>query len=571
MTAKASPKSGLDVEEARATSFPSSKQGGWITFPFITGSLLALVIALSGATSNLIVYLIEQYNVKSIDAAQISNIVNGCSSAAPVLGAIVSDSYFGCFAVVAVSTFVALLSLILFTLSATLPSLRPSPCAPGSNTCQAASTPQLAVLYAAVALMCVAAGGTRFTMATMGADQFDTALEQDTFFNWYFVALYAGSVAGATVLVYVEDSVSWGWGFGACTAASAVGFVVLLLGTRHYRRPRPGGSPFTGLIQVVVAAARKWKVTGDQQADYYHGPGLLHGLPPPTGSFRCLNRAAVKTEGDTNSDGSVAKPWRLCTVKQVEDLKTILRILPLWSTSIFLSVSIGIQGSLTVLQALTVDRSLGPRFSVPAGSLMVTTLVATALSLSLLDRCFFPAWRKLVREKNPTPLQRVGLGHVLNAVAMAASALVERRRMRAVRTHHLAAGSPGSVVPMSVLWLLPPLLVVGVGEAMHFPGQVALYYQEFPAALRSSATGMIALIVALGFYLSTAVIDLVRKVTDWLPDDVSTSKLDRMYWLLAAGGMLNFGAYLVCASVYKYRSVPEEVGSKEEIPGRVVG
>ncbi|MQL68075.1 hypothetical protein Taro_000347, partial [Colocasia esculenta] len=44
-------------------------------------------------------------------------------------------------------------------------------------------------------------------------------------------------------------------------AASTVGFVILLLGMCHYQRPRPGESPFIGLIQVVVAAARKLKVT----------------------------------------------------------------------------------------------------------------------------------------------------------------------------------------------------------------------------------------------------------------------------------------------------------------------
>lgn len=40
------------------------------------------------------------------------------------------------------------------------------------------------------------------------------------------------------------------------------------------------------------------------------------------GLFNC---AALKTEGNTRSDGSIAKPWRLCTVQQVEGLKTLIR------------------------------------------------------------------------------------------------------------------------------------------------------------------------------------------------------------------------------------------------------
>jgi hypothetical protein len=135
---------------------------------------------------------------------------------------------------------------------------------------------------------------------------------------------------------------------------------------------------------------------------------------------RFLNRAALKTEGDVQSDGSIAKPWRICTIQQVEDLKTLIRIFPLWSSSIFLGTPIGIQASLTVLQALTIDRYLGPHFEIPAGSILVVVLISTAISLTLIDRFLCPMWQKLTG-KSPTPLQRIGLGHVLNILSMAFS------------------------------------------------------------------------------------------------------------------------------------------------------
>jgi peptide/histidine transporter 3/4 len=50
--------------------------------------------------------LIREYNVKSIDAAQVSNVVRGCMQLAPVLGALLSDAYFGCYPVVAISLLV---------------------------------------------------------------------------------------------------------------------------------------------------------------------------------------------------------------------------------------------------------------------------------------------------------------------------------------------------------------------------------------------------------------------------------------------------------------------------------
>lgn len=66
-------------------------------------------MAMSATSSNLMVYLIKQYNVKSIDAAQISNIVRGCMQLAPVIGAALSDAFFGCYHVVAAGVAISLL------------------------------------------------------------------------------------------------------------------------------------------------------------------------------------------------------------------------------------------------------------------------------------------------------------------------------------------------------------------------------------------------------------------------------------------------------------------------------
>ena len=125
--------------DGRETQLSSSgtKRGGWITFPFIIGQPLSLSLsntyricldqyisyfylyqagAVAGFTlggggwiSNLIVYLIQVFNLKNINAAQISNIVNGSTNLLPVIGAIVADSFFGTFSVAAVSVCISLL------------------------------------------------------------------------------------------------------------------------------------------------------------------------------------------------------------------------------------------------------------------------------------------------------------------------------------------------------------------------------------------------------------------------------------------------------------------------------
>lgn len=64
---------------------------------------------------------------------------------------------------------------------------------------------------------------------------------------------------------------SWGWGFGICVAANIVGLVVFVLGSRFYRLLKPKGSPFLGLVQVVVAVFRKRNlVVSNKSEDYYY-------------------------------------------------------------------------------------------------------------------------------------------------------------------------------------------------------------------------------------------------------------------------------------------------------------
>ncbi|KAL5711231.1 hypothetical protein ACHQM5_021710 [Ranunculus cassubicifolius] len=409
--------------EEASTTYSDRKRGGWITFPFITVGVAGLTIAASGWMTNLIVYLIQQFNIKSIQATQISNIVNGCSSFFPIVGAVIADSLLGNFVVISVSSFVSLLGLGLLTLTATLHSLRPSHCKDNLEACEAPSHFQFAILFSAITLVSMGMGGTRFTLAAMGANQFDKAKDQGTFFNWYFFTLYSALAIGLTAVVYVEDAVSWGLGFSLCLAVNAIGLAVFMSGKRYYHNLKPKGSPFTSLARVVVAAMRKKKVIlSSESNDYYYGHTgeTKSGVLIPTASFSVLNRAAMKTEGD-KQDGQLTESWSLSTVQQVEDLKNLIRIFPLWSSSIFLSTPIAVQNGLVVLQALGMDRHLGPRFNIPAGSFLVFILLSTAISLSVIDRVLFPLWKKVTRQPM-TPLKRLGIGHILNIMGMARSA-----------------------------------------------------------------------------------------------------------------------------------------------------
>lgn len=76
-------------------------------------TLAGLTLAAGGWSINLVVYMIKEFNTKSIDAAKIGNVVNGCIYMFPVLGAIVADSFLGSFTVIWISSLVSFLVIIL--------------------------------------------------------------------------------------------------------------------------------------------------------------------------------------------------------------------------------------------------------------------------------------------------------------------------------------------------------------------------------------------------------------------------------------------------------------------------
>lgn len=88
---------------------------------------------------------------------------------------------------------------------------------------------------------------------------------------------------------------------------------------------------------------------------------------------------------------------------------------------------------------------------------------------------------------------------------------------------------------MSVVWLFPPLVIVGIGEAFQFLANIELFFREFPDSLRNTATSLTSLVIGISFYTSTALIDLIQRTTEWLPNNINHGRVDNVYWVLVIG------------------------------------
>ncbi|KAG0481629.1 hypothetical protein HPP92_012487 [Vanilla planifolia] len=276
---------------------------------------------------------------------------------------------------------------------------------------------------------------------------------------------------------------------------------------------------------------------------------------PLTLQFRFLNKAAIKCEGEVRQDdGEPNNPWSLCSVQMVEEVKCLLRIVPIWASGIICFVAVSQQWTFTVLQSLTMDRHLGRRFQVPAASVGIISLVTLTLFIPVYDRLLVPFLRSITgHESGLTLLQRQGVGLFVSALAMAVAGLVEARRRREDLAERMSA----------VAWLSPQLVLMGVAEAFNAVGQVEFYNQQFPEHMQTLAGSLFYCSLAGAGYISSLLIAVVQKATagegrhSWLDQDISAGHLDYFYYLIAGLGMLNFCYFLLCARSYRYKGTTD--------------
>ncbi|KAF5449720.1 hypothetical protein F2P56_030137 [Juglans regia] len=552
------------------TATTRKRPGGWKAMPFIIGNETFERLATFGLLANFMVYLTREFHMDQVSASNVINIWSGVTNFAPLVGAFISDAYVGRFPTIAFASLASLLGMVTVTMTAWMAQLHPPPCTPQQNElgqCKGSTTAQLGVLLLGLGFLSIGSGGIRPCSIPFGVDQFDPTTDDgqkgiNSFFNWYYTTFTVVLLFTQTIVVYIQDSVSWSIGFGIPTLCMFLSIIFFFVGTNIYVHVKAEGSPLSGLAQVFVAAYKKRQIQlpadGDVDGIFYDPPlkGAVFTKLPLTDHFRFLNKAAFIQENELKPDGTSSNQWRLCSIQQVEELKCIVRIIPIWISGIISLTSMTQQGTFTVSQALKMDRHLGPHFQIPAGSMGVISLIIIGLWLPFYDRFLVPALRKVTKnEGGISLLQRIGIGTVFSILSMVVAGLVERVR----RASAIQNPQPLGVAPMSVMWLAPQLILLGFCEAFNIIGQIEFFNRQFPDHMRSIGNSLFSCSFAGASYLSSLVVTIVHHVTrthahpDWLTNDINYGRLDYFYFLIAGMGVLNLIYFLYCANRYRYK------------------
>ncbi|CAH8389589.1 unnamed protein product [Eruca vesicaria subsp. sativa] len=543
-----------------------SKTGGWLGAGLILGSELSERICVMGISMNLVTYLVGDLHISSAKSATIVTNFMGTLNLLGLLGGFLADAKLGRYKMVAISASVTALGVLLLTVATTIPSMRPPPCDDFRrlhHQCVEANGHQLALLYVALYTIALGGGGIKSNVSGFGSDQFDTSDPKEEkqmifFFNRFYFSISLGSLFAVIVLVYVQDNVGRGWGYGISAATMVIAAVVLLCGTKLYRFKKPKGSPFTVIWRVCFLAWKKRKES------YPSHQSLLNGYDnttvPHTERLKCLDKAAVVTKESSPSTKEFKEKdsWMVSTVTQVEEVKLVVKLIPIWATNILFWTIYSQMTTFTVEQATFMERKLGS-FTVPAGSYSAFLILTILLFTSLNERFFVPLARMVTKKpQGITSLQRIGVGLVLSMAAMAVAAVIENARREAEVTNGFK---------ISAFWLIPQYFLVGAGEAFAYVGQLEFFIREAPERMKSMSTGLFLSTISMGFFVSSLLVSLVDKVThkSWLRSNLNKGRLNYFYWLLVVLGAFNFLVFIVFAMKHQYKADMISVGVDESV------
>ncbi|KAI5071268.1 hypothetical protein GOP47_0013519 [Adiantum capillus-veneris] len=246
--------------------------GGWKCAYCILGASMLCYVAVYGVLFNLVIFLTQNGESNAAAAATVAT-VGGTHFLCSFLGAFLSDAFLGRFWA----------SLIFQVLS------------------------------------------TKVYQAWV--DQVDSK-DNEMYFQLVVVAILVSQLLAATVVTYIDNAGMWVWGLGLCVVTSLSSLMLFAGSLRWIRYRQVSGNPFLRNTQVLVAALRKHRLAVPKDSALLHEykedvsaiPGCRKLHHTCTLSF--LDKAAVLEVADTSSC------WRLCTVTQVEELKSFLRVIP---------------------------------------------------------------------------------------------------------------------------------------------------------------------------------------------------------------------------------------------------
>lgn len=144
-------------------------------------------------------------------------------------------------------------------------------------------------------------------------------------------------------------------------------------------------------------------------------------------------------------------PWRLCSLNQVEEVKLVLSLIPIWLCCLMFPLVNSLLYTYFTKQASTMIRTIrSSKFKLPPASLLGIIGITMFVSIPMYERILIPITQRFTSHQSGiTMLQPISIRLFLSMLNMVSSALVEAKRVDRARHYNLIE-NPRAEIPIRV-------------------------------------------------------------------------------------------------------------------------
>ncbi|KAJ6297279.1 hypothetical protein OIU78_022918 [Salix suchowensis] len=251
--------------------------------------------------------------------------------------------------------------------------------------------------------------------------------------------------------------------------------LVFLLGSKTYRYSvkENDKNPFMRIGRVIVRAIR----------NRHNNTSAIPSEEDACQWRQCSKHLKLLNKALLAPDSSLVDQ-NVCSFNDVEDTKALLKLVPIWITSLEYAIIFAQTSTFFTKQGATLDRKNVSGIRVPAATLQTFIQIAIVIFIPVYDSIIVPISRRLTgKTYGITMLQRIGSGMVFSIISMVTAALVEMKRLATAKDHGLI-DLPKVTIPMSIWWLAPQYILCGVADVLTIVELQEFCYDQVPKELR---------------------------------------------------------------------------------------
>ena len=542
-------------------------------------------VAYYGFAGSVVLFFQQELNMSNADADIQFNLWSGMAYTMSLLGGYIADKYLGRYLTILVFCIIYVIGLIVVVIGAHPDHL------------------DKATFFLGMYIVAIATGGIKPNVSTLGADQFDERFpkekkEKESFFNYFYWSVNLGACFSYTVVAYVcqyglpypfgGEDYRFFVGYMIPVIMMALAIVIFVSGTnRYFNIDRPNKGSRLEQVALIVYEAL-WTRRKDQL--------------PATGHK--LDKACI------NHGGSF-------TPVEIGCVKLLARISPFLCTfvafwAIYSQMSTGFQN-----QGCQMNNQMGDA-EMPIATMQMFDTIAILVCVPLLDLVLLPYLRRIDRE--PSLLQKVGIGFIFAAAAMFVAGLVEysRRAQAQPKGLYSDVNARNNISPcasiedynpnefllweqggaedepaycsriagctdndisciscdeipqmskLSIFAQIPQFILIGIAEVFASIASLEFFYSQAPSSMRSVTQACNLFTTALGAWIGVPILYICNSWSPaWVPEDLDEGFLDYYFYLLAIMMVFNIMLLQYLSKDYRYVTQEELADLDEVLP-----